>query len=53
MSGVVFLLLDLGEWLGKSLVWLADDPQALVGTSCVLFLILVVLAGALGMSAQA
>ncbi len=23
MSGVVFLLLDLGEWLGKLFVWLA------------------------------
>ncbi len=40
MSGVFFLLLDLGEWLGKSAMWLADDPQ-----------VLVVLAGALGMGA--
>ncbi len=53
MSLVVFLLLDLGEWLGKLFVWLADDPQILAGTSCVLLVILVVLAGALGMSAQA
>ena len=39
MSRVFFLLLDLGEWLGKHSVWLADDPQALVGTACVLFVI--------------
>ncbi len=39
MSRVVLLLLDLGEWLGKLYVWLADDPQATIGTSCVLFVI--------------
>ncbi len=52
MPGVVFLLLDVGEWLGGSLVWLAEDPQVLVCTACVLFVMLVVLA-ALGMGAQA
>ncbi len=53
MSGVIFLLLDVGEWLGKLLVWLVDDPQILVGTASVLFLILVVMAGALGIGARA
>ncbi len=53
MSGVVFLLLDIGEWLGKSLTWLAEDSQVLVGTACVLLVILVVLAGALGTGVQA
>ncbi len=47
MSGLVFFLLDLGEWLGKSLTWLAEDSHVLVGCICVLFVILVVLAGAL------